>query len=93
MADLPKTADVIIIGGGVHGASAAYHFARKKAGRILLIEKKFIASGPTGRSTALVRQAFTGKYDVEREIGGMGLEPGTTRQGTKGRSPPVCTAR
>src|SRR6267142_5157862 len=58
MADLPRSADVIIIGGGVHGASAAFHFARKKAGRILLIEKKFIASGPTGRSTALVRQFY-----------------------------------
>ena len=59
MADFPRTADVIIIGGGVHGASAAFHFARKKAGRILLIEKKFIASGPTGRSTALVRQFYS----------------------------------
>src|SRR2546425_11977042 len=57
-ADVPRTADFVIIGGGVHGASAAYHFARKKAGRILLIEKKFIASGPTGRSTALVRQFY-----------------------------------
>src|SRR5882672_10623025 len=58
MADLPRSADVVIIGGGVHGASAAFHFARKKAGRIVLIEKKFIASGPTGRSTALVRQFY-----------------------------------
>src|SRR5207244_5185382 len=58
MVDVPRTADVVIIGGGVHGASLAYHFARKKAGRVLLIEKKFIASGPTGRSTALVRQFY-----------------------------------
>src|SRR6202008_3323809 len=35
--------------------SLTYHLARKKAGRIVLIEKKFVASGPTGRSTALVR--------------------------------------
>src|SRR2546429_3097969 len=41
-----------------HGASLAFHFARKKAGRIVLIEKKFIASGPTGRSTALVRRFY-----------------------------------
>ena len=39
----------------MHGASAAYHLARKKVGRVVLIEKKFVASGPTGRSTALVR--------------------------------------
>jgi sarcosine oxidase subunit beta len=55
MADFPATADIVIVGGGVHGASLAYHLARKKAGRVVLIEKKFIASGPTGRSTALVR--------------------------------------
>jgi sarcosine oxidase subunit beta len=57
-ADVPRTADFVIIGGGVHGASLAYHLARKKAGRVLLIEKKFIASGPTGRSTALVRRFY-----------------------------------
>ena len=56
--DVPRTADFVIIGGGVHGASLAFHLARKKAGRVLLIEKKFIASGPTGRSTALVRRFY-----------------------------------
>ncbi|HTY80939.1 MAG TPA: FAD-binding oxidoreductase [Candidatus Bathyarchaeia archaeon] len=54
----PRTADVVIVGGGVHGASLAYHLARKQAGRIVLVEKKFIASGPTGRSTALVRRFY-----------------------------------
>src|SRR5437763_6170293 len=58
MVDVPKTAEIVIVGGGVHGASLAYHFARKKAGRVVLIEKKFIASGPTGRSTALVRRFY-----------------------------------
>ena len=38
MSDVPRTADVVIIGGGVHGASLAYHLVRKKAGRVLLIE-------------------------------------------------------
>jgi sarcosine oxidase subunit beta len=58
MADVPRTAEVVIVGGGVHGASLAFHLARKKAGRVVLIEKKFIASGPTGRSTALVRRFY-----------------------------------
>jgi sarcosine oxidase subunit beta len=58
MASLPRAADIVIVGGGVHGASLAYHFARKKAGRVVLVEKKFLASGPTGRSTALVRRFY-----------------------------------
>ena len=53
-----SAADVVIVGGGVHGASLAYHLARKKAGRVVLVEKRFIASGPTGRSTALVRRFY-----------------------------------
>ncbi len=58
MADVPRTADVVVVGGGVHGASLAYHLARKKAGRVVLVERKFLASGPTGRSSALVRRFY-----------------------------------
>ena len=58
MTTLPRTADIVIVGGGVHGASLAYHFARKRAGRVLLIEQKSLASGPTGRSTAMVRRYY-----------------------------------
>lgn len=58
MADLPRTADVVVVGGGVHGASVAFHLARRQAGRVVLIERKFVASGPTGRSSALVRRFY-----------------------------------
>jgi sarcosine oxidase subunit beta len=54
--NIPRTADVVIVGGGIHGVSLAYHFARKGAGRVVLLEKQFLASGPTGRSTGLVRR-------------------------------------
>src|SRR5207245_5595430 len=56
--DVPRTADFVIIGGSVHGASLAFHLARKKAGRALLLGRKLSASGPPGRSTALVRQFY-----------------------------------
>src|SRR2546428_9489372 len=75
MVDVPKTADIVIVGGGVHGASLAYHFARKKAGRIVLIEKKFIASGPTGRSTALVRRVYPMGFFTRTAGGGPARFP------------------
>jgi sarcosine oxidase, subunit beta len=58
MADVPRAADVVVVGGGVHGASAAYHLAKRRVGRVVLIERKFLASGPTGRSSALVRRFY-----------------------------------
>ena len=44
---LPKGADVVIIGGGVIGASVAYHISRKKAA-VVLLEKSDMASGTSG---------------------------------------------
>jgi glycine/D-amino acid oxidase-like deaminating enzyme len=58
MSDVPGTADVVVIGGGVHGASVACHLARRQAGRVVLVERSFPASGPTGRSSALVRRFY-----------------------------------
>ena len=53
------TADVVIVGGGVMGTSIALHLARRRAGRIVLFEKRQVASGPTGRSSALLRRHYS----------------------------------
>lgn len=53
-----NTADIVIIGGGVHGASLAFHLAREKAGKIVLLEKKHMAAGPTAKSSAMIRPLF-----------------------------------
>jgi len=53
------TADIVIIGGGINGCSIAYHLARCRAGRVLLLERRHIAGGPTGRSSGIVRQHYT----------------------------------
>ena len=37
--ELPKAADFVIIGGGVMGASIAYHLAERGARNVLLLEK------------------------------------------------------
>ena len=53
-----KSADVVVVGGGVNGASIAMHLARMGAGRVLLLEKGHLASGASGRSGAMVRQHY-----------------------------------
>ena len=56
---LPKTADFIILGAGVMGASIAFHLARRNAGRIVVIDKDYVGSGGSGRSSALVRMHYS----------------------------------
>ena len=55
---MTRTADVVVIGGGVNGASLAYHLAARGA-RVTLLEKNALAAGPTGRSCGIVRQHYS----------------------------------
>jgi sarcosine oxidase subunit beta len=54
-----KTAEVVIIGGGINGCSTAFRLAQDGVKDIVLVEKGHIASGPTGRSSGVVRQHYT----------------------------------
>jgi glycine/D-amino acid oxidase-like deaminating enzyme len=53
------TADVVVVGGGVTGASIAFHLAERGVRDVVLVDKSFIASGATGRSSACVRQHYS----------------------------------
>src|SRR4030065_168678 len=59
---MPETADAVIIGAGIHGASLAFHLAQRGLKPVIL-EKRFVAAGATGRSSGLVRM----HYDLEPE--------------------------
>jgi sarcosine oxidase subunit beta len=61
----PKTADFVIIGGGVMGASTAYHLAERGCKHILLLEKdEFFGQGATGRCAGGVRYQFATEVNV-----------------------------
>jgi sarcosine oxidase subunit beta len=53
-----RTADAVIIGGGVTGVSIAFHLAGLGVRRVLVLERRFLGSGGTGRSVGIVRQLY-----------------------------------
>ena len=61
---MEKTADVVIIGGGIVGLSIAYHLALKKAGRIVLFEKGQLGEGSTSRCVGGIRTQFSTEINI-----------------------------
>jgi sarcosine oxidase subunit beta len=59
---MSNTADVIIVGGGVHGASLAFHLAQGGV-KAIVLEKQFVGAGATGRSSGLVRMHYDTEVD------------------------------
>jgi len=53
-----QTADVAIIGGGIVGCSIAFHLAELGLERIVVFERKHVASGATGICPGGIRQQF-----------------------------------
>lgn len=53
-----KTADAVIVGGGVTGCSLAFHLPGLGMKRVLILERRFIGSGGTGRSVGIIRQLY-----------------------------------
>ncbi len=71
-AELPKTADVVVIGGGVMGASIAYHLAQRAVKNILLLEKEeFFGQGATGRCAGGVRYQFATEVNIRLSLASL----------------------
>lgn len=63
--DLPETANIVIIGGGVMGASVAYHLALKGCEDVLLLEREsFFGIEATGKCAGGVRYQFGSEINV-----------------------------
>jgi len=63
MTELPKTADCIVVGGGVIGVSVAYRLAQAGM-KPLLLERDVLGAGSTGRCAGGVRQQFSTEVNV-----------------------------
>ena len=68
---LPRTADIVVIGGGVIGTSIAFHLASMDAGKVILLERKHLAAGSTGTSSGLVRMHYDNPLEAEIALQGF----------------------
>jgi sarcosine oxidase subunit beta len=61
---MAESADVVVIGGGVIGASTAFHLTKAGLTRVTILERGRIGSGATGKSHSLVRMHYTNPHDA-----------------------------
>lgn len=71
---LPSTADVIIIGGGIMGCSAAWYLAKAKM-RVVLLDRSHIASHQSGRNWGFVRKLCRDPLEVPLAVEALKLWP------------------
>jgi sarcosine oxidase subunit beta len=76
-----RTADVVVVGGGVVGASAAYHLAAAGAGQVLVLERAdHLAAGSTGACAGGFRFQFSSAINVRLSQASVPMITGFTQE-------------
>jgi sarcosine oxidase subunit beta len=60
---MKTSADVVVVGGGANGTSTAFHLAALGVTDVVLLERRQIAAGATGKSGSLVRMHYTNEVE------------------------------
>ncbi len=59
-----RTAEAVVIGGGVNGTSVAFHLAKAGLRDVVLVERWHLGAGATGKSGALVRMHYSNEPET-----------------------------
>lgn len=63
-----NSADYVILGAGIMGASIAFHLARRGGTKVVVIEKDHAGQGASGRSSALIRMHYCFPPEVQLAV-------------------------
>jgi sarcosine oxidase, subunit beta len=67
--DTPRSADVVVAGGGVMGTSTAYHLAKRGVSDVVLLEREpFLGAMSTGQCAGGIRHQFSTEINVRLSI-------------------------
>jgi len=61
---MEKTAEIVIVGGGIIGASIAFHLAVKGAKGVVLLEKGMLGEGATAKCVGGIRTQFSTEINL-----------------------------
>ncbi|HUJ61029.1 MAG TPA: FAD-binding oxidoreductase [Kofleriaceae bacterium] len=61
---VPPTAEIAIVGGGVVGLAIAYHLARRGLDDVVVLERGYLAEGASGRNGGGVRQQWSTEINI-----------------------------
>lgn len=74
---MTATADVVVVGGGAVGASAAFHLAAAGAGSVVLLEREdALGTGSTGRCAGGFRHQFSSRINCLLSIASIRMITG-----------------
>jgi sarcosine oxidase subunit beta len=62
---MAETADVIIVGAGIMGASTAYHLARRRFGKVVVLERDTVCSGSSALASGGIRHQYANPVGVQ----------------------------
>jgi sarcosine oxidase subunit beta len=59
-----KSADYVIVGGGIMGLSIAYHLAKRGVTNVVVIDRSYLCGGASGRNGGGVRAQFSSETNI-----------------------------
>ena len=65
---LPRKADVVIIGGGIIGASIAYYLVKSGVQNVLLLERGVMGEGSTAKCVGGIRTQFSTEINIQLSL-------------------------
>jgi sarcosine oxidase subunit beta len=71
--NLPGTASVVVIGGGVVGCSIAYHLARRGQRDVLVLEREAVGAGTTSKAAGGIRSQFPTETEIRFSLEAIGV--------------------